>query len=703
MDYWSIINHMLHFIIMLYGDPTFPRKIVDVVINYIHNFLKHVYLLSLKKDITDILKCHNINDTAALNKINECFNDYSNIFMHLLSEHNRFNILQSKGMIAFEEFKMGSVIEQRIVNNVEKLICLDLYGICVPLRNSLKMFLEIPNLFNEIMKYMDTLKHETEIVTNIIQGSLWKVKYAQQFANDIVFPLYLFYDELEVGNALGSHAGKNKFGAIYASIACLPRCISSRLQSIIFSTLVYAGDKKKSTNRQTFKTLIDELNFLSSEGILIKINGTVKKIKFQLMLIIGDNLGLNQVLGFVESFKANYFCRICKMTYEETCTCVKEDLSKLRLTRNYEGDVTLADIDKTGIKEACVFNQVNGFHLLDNVTVDAMHDILEGVCSYVMTSLLYTFVFTKKYFTVQYLNMQFQSFNYSPQDFNKPPLVSAQRLRNNEQLKMSASEMLCFVRYFGIIMGHKILKIDLHYTLYIYLRKIIDVVLSPRIVIADANRLSKYILKLNELYLKFYGNLKPKFHILIHYPRLLLMNGPIVNFWGMRFESNHKTIKSNAQSSNNTANLLKTIATKQVLRMTAMMHSLQYERDVTFSCEIKKKENYFFDNILKENCNFYKKVCVHGTIYSIGTFLVLGENEVGLEFGEIIDIIEQNVEIYFNLQLYSEIKFEEHFYAYVIDKINAKKVLRFRSLPNIAPVLGIRKCDIYYAVPPYML
>lgn len=36
------------------------------------------------------------------------------------------------------------------------------------------------------------------------------------------------------------------------------------------------------------------------------------QIYLSLALLLGDNLGLNQMLGFVQSFRANYFCRFCK-------------------------------------------------------------------------------------------------------------------------------------------------------------------------------------------------------------------------------------------------------------------------------------------------------------------------------------------------------------------------------------------------------
>ena len=60
---------------------------------------------------------------------------------------------------------------------------------------------------------------------------------------------------------------------------------------------------------------------------------------FQLVLIIGDNLGFNSVCGFVESFEANMYCRICKMSSKECARACVEDKSKLRDEENYEKDL----------------------------------------------------------------------------------------------------------------------------------------------------------------------------------------------------------------------------------------------------------------------------------------------------------------------------------------------------------------------------
>lgn len=72
---------------------------------------------------------------------------------------------------------------------------------------------------------------------------------------------------------------------------------------------------------------------------------------FTLLLILGDNLGLNSILGFDESFQANYFCRFCKTHKNETRYQTIEDKKSLRNLNNYNDDSLSLSY---GIKEVCV-------------------------------------------------------------------------------------------------------------------------------------------------------------------------------------------------------------------------------------------------------------------------------------------------------------------------------------------------------------
>ena len=99
-------------------------------------------------------------------------------------------------------------------------------------------------------------------------------------------------------------------------------------------------------------------------------------------------------------------------------------------------------------------------------------------------------------------------------------------------LKLSSSEM-CLTRYFGLIVGDLVPENDDVWQLFIYLRQIIDIVISPRIIENDTIVLKNLIEKHHKCYLKLFGALKPKMHLMLHYPKILLEIGPFTNFWSM--------------------------------------------------------------------------------------------------------------------------------------------------------------------------
>ncbi|CAI6347439.1 unnamed protein product [Macrosiphum euphorbiae] len=116
-----------------------------------------------------------------------------------------------------------------------------------------------------------------------------------------------------MGNLLGSHSGIHKIGCIYYTVAALPPEYLSSLNNIFTAFLFHSSDGgiTKVPNKIMFSRLINELIDLQTNGISVCVGNTYTTIYFALGLVLGDNLGLNSILGFVESFSANHYCRIC--------------------------------------------------------------------------------------------------------------------------------------------------------------------------------------------------------------------------------------------------------------------------------------------------------------------------------------------------------------------------------------------------------
>jgi len=84
-----------------------------------------------------------------------------------------------------------------------------------------------------------------------------------------------------------------------------------------------------------------------------------EKVYFLLGLIVGDNLGLNSILGFSKSFSATFSCRFCHSNKNSTNILATEIVDSLLNKHNYEEDVIQNDYEQTGIHDNSVFNLVN--------------------------------------------------------------------------------------------------------------------------------------------------------------------------------------------------------------------------------------------------------------------------------------------------------------------------------------------------------
>ncbi|XP_022162857.1 uncharacterized protein LOC111028505, partial [Myzus persicae] len=220
-------------------------------------------------------------------------------------------------------------------------------------------------------------------------------------------------------------------------------------------------------------------------------------------LILGDNLGLHSMLGFSESFMANFPCRFCKSSKFDCNYSVICDSAKSRNEENYLQDLATNNLSLTGINEECVWNQINGFHAVHNYSVDLMHDILEGVCS----------------------------------------------------------------RHLGVMIGDLVPRDSEYWQLYILLRKIIEIVTLKSIQPSYALILTTLISEHHQLYLKLFNtNLKPKHHHLLHYPDIMKKVGPLSHLWSMRYESKHRESKLTAHSITSRKNICLTLALKHQLK-----------------------------------------------------------------------------------------------------------------------------------------
>lgn len=136
-------------------------------------------------------------------------------------------------------------------------------------------------------------------------------------------------------------------------LPCLPPEDRAVLENIFTAQIVHAQDKYFG-NGELFRRTLHELQYLETEGITVMVDATETQVHFALAVFVGDNKGVHNVLGFTNSFNANYCCRRCKVHKTISYTQTKANPYLLRNRQNYASDVAINDLSNTGIKSYCI-------------------------------------------------------------------------------------------------------------------------------------------------------------------------------------------------------------------------------------------------------------------------------------------------------------------------------------------------------------
>lgn len=123
--------------------------------------------------------------------------------------------------------------------------------------------------------------------------------------------LQIYYDDFETTNPLGSKTGNHKLGAFYFTIKNFGH-LNSHLNSIHLLALFFTADLNsdyKVCINDILRPIVNDIKILEREGILI--DEFEEPVFGTLVSLAHDNLAANILNGIVESFSANYYCRIC--------------------------------------------------------------------------------------------------------------------------------------------------------------------------------------------------------------------------------------------------------------------------------------------------------------------------------------------------------------------------------------------------------
>lgn len=549
--------------------------------------------------------------------------------------------------------------------------------------------------FRKIFEKGDNLKVCLENANSVcdqykstfVHGDLWKRK-SKDFDGKPVIPFFLYFDDLEINDALGSHS--DSVGAFYY---IFPGLGSSKLDNIFLGGFIKTSDLKKFGNSVATCKLIDEINNLYSQGIEVLTGEKKINVKFLLGLVIGDNLGLNGLLDFTKSFNANYFCRFCKCSKSESYTEFIEDSSKLRTIDNYLEDVTIDNSSLTGINSDSIFNTVEKFHITENYSLDFMHLFPEGILHYDLGNILEYFIKKQKLFTLDDLNRRKRNFSYGEIEIGNICNDIKINHLNKHHFKMSSREMMTFANFLPLMIGDLIPEGDEVWKYLCNLLTIMDLLLSKHFDSAKLNYIKLLVCEQNKNYYKLFNeNLKPKHHLLIHFVRIIEMAGPPKESWCYRCEAKHKEFKMYCRIMTSRKHICLSLVKKYQLKFASYLLS-----DEKFLLNFNSKHLvcHNFDsipkNLLSMHISYYSQVTFKGTLYKENFILTRFLNEELCAY-KIKSLAICNSELKVVCSKLNLLLLSEHYHAYIINDLISSNVTEFISIEEFSgpPINSIR-------------
>ncbi|XP_023317233.1 uncharacterized protein LOC111694208 [Trichogramma pretiosum] len=561
-----------------------------------------------------------VNRKITLDIISNCVNFYQNALNPLKLFHNNnrelsleisiiqncFSFLENEYKI-FQHFKtLGTYIEP-----VEESI--DLYLIVknvkgfntqaqkyhkfqiIPIDIVLTKFLELPGVLDSIITNINK-KEQSDYFDSLFKGDAYKT-LKEQLPVGILLPLMVYNDDFEINNPIGSRKVLHKIGAVYISILGIPDEFVSQLENILLFQLHRYLNHKDFGNKPIFQCCVDKLKKLVKDGLIIN----SIKVNFVVFQVVSDNLGANSILGFSKSFLSMNCCRICTADINQRKFLTREDSQLLRDVDNYK----LAAENLThGVEEECIFNQIPYFHVTKNSCVDLTHDLYEGICRYDMGHILHHLI-QKNYFTLEKVNERLANLSKKCMDDMNVMTKLPNDCVSKKYLILSASEMSFLINYFGILVGNLVKKNDPVWEYFLLLKEIVSLVTGSVVNDSIIERLQNAIHEHHTMFITYFKeDLKPKYHILTHYPRLMKLFGPLNQFSTIRFEGKHKFFKEVANSMTSRVNPELSLSVKHQLQLS---YRLLINRGFESRLEVGSQEVSSIKNLL-DFSKFKKKV-----------------------------------------------------------------------------------------------
>uniref|UniRef100_H2Y2P4 C2H2-type domain-containing protein n=1 Tax=Ciona intestinalis TaxID=7719 RepID=H2Y2P4_CIOIN len=575
----------------LSDEGTFVKNFVTFCLKLKEAYvLSHATYLKIMNDMValfssfhkDVLNFQHINNTSssALDQTEYLFDKtfLSGVWEKLQSKTIFLGYCESIGLVKSRTISLGDKSFQY-----------------VPVLSTLKNFLQHPDVWHEINK-MEEASSSKEVLSNYTDGDHFK-QHTYFKGEKRFLRLHFYCDELELCNPLGSSKKKNKLMCIYYYIGNIGTKHCSSLSNIFAAILVTSSLLEVYGFSSILEPLIKDLKQLEREGLALRVSENSHRVFGTLATVSADNLGAHDIAGFRKCFSSGRICRFCMCMHNELKTKKDEDSFVLRTSATHNMYVSYVQKDPSltsayGVARSCPLAELSGFCPTSAFPPDIMHDCMEGVIPKFLSGLFRHFK-TSGLCSFVFLNAKIQQFKFGKCDIkNKPRCLPAGNVIHSDgSLKLSASESWCLFRLLPIIIGDAIPDCDPGWQLLLLLSEILEIVFAPNVILEETEYLKAIIQEFYWGVVKFSPSLiVPKFHFMLHYPRLLKYYGPLRHLWCMRFESFHRKVKRIVKNTQNFKNVCCTVAERLQLKK-CYEHGDKYCLNNDLTCERQKHIN----------------------------------------------------------------------------------------------------------------
>jgi len=177
---------------------------------------------------------------------------------------------------------------------------------------------------------------------------LWKnhpiwLKYLSE-PDTVIILVFDFFDDTEVANPLGSHATVHKVGCKYTIIKGYKLSRNDELDNILLNMVFLSSDQSAMANKDLLAAYLSEMTYLETRAIQVSVDGSIFHVYVCLVQVIGDNLGLNSIVAFVESFTASFHVGSVKSGVTNFLVVSPRQMNSIRMAA-----MTLMFLKETGV------------------------------------------------------------------------------------------------------------------------------------------------------------------------------------------------------------------------------------------------------------------------------------------------------------------------------------------------------------------